>query len=80
MILQHITHLPYWSVWMRMMSKGSFDLFQICMSQHDGLHWLPLGVPYSLPKAHILLVHALKNTYEMEKEAWLRWLLLGEYG
>ena len=70
MIMQHITHLPYWSEWMRMMSKRSHNHFQTYMEQKDWLRWFPLGDSYHSPKAPISLIYALKSSYEMNKEAW----------
>ena len=72
MIMQHITHLPYWSEWMRMMSKISHHHLQTYMGHQAWLRWLPLGESYHSPKAPISLIYALKNGHEMNKEAWQR--------
>ena len=68
MIMQHITHHPYWGEWVRMISKGLHDHLKIYMGQQAWLCWLPLGDSYHYPKAPISLIHALKNTHEMKKE------------
>ncbi len=72
MIVQYLIHHLHGSEWVRMISKGLKNHLQICMSQHDLLRWFPLGYFFHSPKAPIFLIHALKNTYEMKKEAWLR--------
>ena len=81
MIMQHITHLPYWSEWVKMIRKGFHDNLQMHdMGQQAWLRWFLLGKFCHYPKAPIYFIHALRNTDEMKKEAWLCWLVLGEYG
>ena len=70
MIMQHILHNPRLDEWVRMISKGLYDHLQIYdMGQQAWLRWFPLGDFFHFPKAPISLIHALKNTYEMKKEA-----------
>ena len=85
MFIQNIIHHPHGDECMGMISKGLHDHLQIyIMGQQEAwLRCFLLGEFGYYPKAPISLIHALKNTYEMKKEAWLhwlRWLLLGEYG
>ena len=69
MIMQHIIHHPHWDEWVTI-SKGLHDHLQIYdMGQKAWLCWFPLGEFCHYPKAPISLIHALKNTYEMKKEA-----------
>ena len=71
MIMQYLIHHPHGDEWVRMISKGLHDHLQICMGQHAWLRLFPLGDLCHSPKAPIFMIHALKNTYEMKKEAWL---------